>query len=170
MQFILVPGIVAGVALGIAFAALNGTADALAYSTREILGLLAMLLGVAVAQAVALRRHPLGREAAFAARYFTAMLAGLVVSVSYGVSAWLYFAVIEPDYLAAFYAEYLARARATGDPAFVENAERMKSFVLDPLSQAMVQFGTTLLISVLAALGTAWLVRPAPDGQRSGNT
>lgn len=164
MQIILIPGVIAGIALGIAFMLINGAGESLSYGVRELLGLAAMLAAVMAAEAVALRRHPLGREATFGARYFTAMFAGMVVAVTYGIVAWIGFAVIDPDYLARFYAEYVERARATGNPELVAGAEQMKPFILDPLSQAMVQFGTTLLFAVLGALATAALVRPKSRG------
>lgn len=162
MRVILVPGAVAGIALGVAFMLINTGSEALSYGVREMLGLAAMLVAVFAAQLVVLRRHPLGGEAGFSARYFTAMLTGLVVAVAYGIFAWLSFAVIDPEYLSRFYAEYLERARAAGDAQLLANAERMKPFILNPLSQAMVQFGTTLFFAVLAALAAAALVKPRP--------
>lgn len=165
MRSILIPGVIAGVVLGLAFVVLNALGTGLSYGAQEIAGLVLMLVAAAAAQVVALRARPLGADAGFPARYFAAMLAALATAVIYGAIAWLYFAVLDRDYLARFYQGYLERARELalaegGSEQLVADAERMKDFILDPVSQALVQFGTVLMIGLLTGVVVAALVRP----------
>lgn len=155
----LVPGAIAGFLLGLATLGLGKAG--LDYATREILVLAAMALAAAVAQFAALRnaRGELPLDA-FPPRYFLAMLAGAVTAAAYGLAAWLHYAVIDTTFLARVYAEYLERAQGAAASAeerqqLVEAAERMKEFVMDPFAQAMVQFGTLLMIALLTGLAVS---------------
>lgn len=165
MRFILVPGALAGVALGLTLMALTTFGRTLDYMTQELLGLALMVSAAAVAQCLTIQRHPLGPGAAFPARYFAAMLATAAVALVSSVIAWLHFAVLDPGYLDHFYARYVERVQAAAttpqeSAQMLAAAERMKGFILDPFSQAMVQFGTVLMTGLLAGVPVTALVRP----------
>ena len=162
---IALPGVVAGVMLGLVFMALNTFGSNLSYGMQEVLGLGAMAVAVAFAGVRAVHRLPADAFTGFPARYFTAMLTSAITAIVHGVIAWLYFAVIDPRYLERFYAQYLERARdlaadASGNEQLVASAGKMKDFILDPFSQAMVQFGTVLMLGVLVSVVVAALVKP----------
>lgn len=162
---ILVPGIIAGVLLGLAFMALSTLSDDLGYTTQEVLGLVAIALAVIGAQVAAIRRHPLGADIPYLVRYFAGMLAGVVVAVVYAILVWIYVALINPRYLEEFYTRYVERATEGVQTAAERNelivaAERMRDFILDPLSQSLVQFGTVLVIALLTGLLVAVFVNP----------
>lgn len=164
MRFMLVPGALAGVVLGLALLALHTFGRTVDYVTQEILSLALMLVAVSLAQRLAVRRHPLGPGANFPARYFATMLTAAAVALVSGVIAWLHFVLLDPGYLEHFYQQYLERAQAAAttpeDAAQMRAAAgRMKGFITDPFSQAMVQFGTVLMAGLLAGVPVAALVR-----------
>src|SRR5690606_19919296 len=140
----------AGVALGLALFVLQTTGRTLDYFTQEMLGLALMVVAISMAQCLTVRRHPFGPRATFPARYFAAMFTAATAALVGGIIAWLHYAVLDPGYLEHFYQQYLDRAQAAAaTPEDVtqmrEAAERMKHFITDPLSRAMVQFGTLLM-------------------------
>ncbi|HEX6930251.1 MAG TPA: DUF4199 family protein [Gammaproteobacteria bacterium] len=161
----LVPGIVAGILLGIA-SVLLAKAN-LGYGTTEIIGLAVMAFAAGAAQ-IATSRYARGnipQLAAFLPRYFLAMLAGAVTALAYGLTSWLHYAVIDREYLERFYLQYVERARAAAASPeearkLLAAAGRMKEFITDPFSQAMVQFGTVLMIALLTGLIVAGFARP----------
>lgn len=158
MKMALLPGVIAGLFIAVLVALQQ--AQSFSYGLQELLGLSAMALGAGIAQWLALRAGAAPPSPAFAARYFTVMITGAATAVSFGLASWLDFAIIEPDHLQNFYAQYLERASAqatteTERAEFIAAAERMKDFILDPLSQATVQFGTLLMISLLTGLVVA---------------
>lgn len=162
----LVPGIVAGLLLGLVFILLARAP--LNYGVQEILGLAAMAVATAAAQFVAMRgahRNNTQLLAAFAPRYFLAMLTGAATAFVSGLVAWLHYALIDREYLERFYLEYVERARtAAASPEEAKQllaaAGQMKEFVTDPFSQAMVQFGTVLMVSLLTGLIVTVLSKP----------
>ncbi|HEX7046583.1 MAG TPA: DUF4199 domain-containing protein [Gammaproteobacteria bacterium] len=161
----LVPGVVAGLLLGLVSILLSK--GNLGYGTHEIIGLLAMAIATASAQLTALRgaRNNSPQIVAFAPRYFLAMLTGAVTSITFGLVSWLHYAVIDREFLARFYLQYTERAKAAAaSPEEAQQllaaAEQMKDFITDPFSQAMVQFGTALMISLLTGLLVTALMRP----------
>lgn len=90
----------------------------------------------------------------------------MVVAVVYAVLVWIYVALANPRYLEAFYTRYVERAVA-GAQSVAEReqltlaAERMRDFILDPLSQALLQFGTVLVLALLVGILVAVVVKPA---------
>lgn len=163
---IVYPGVFAGFLLGLAFILLAAFAGELGYGLQETLGLLSIAIAVGAAQWVAIRRHPIGPAAAFPARYFAAMLTGAVVSLVYAALAWFYFAVLNPAYLGEFYIRYIERAERQAETVeqrerLLANAVQMKEFVTDPASQAIVQFGTGLMITLLVAIAVAMFTTPS---------
>lgn len=164
-QAILVPGVIAGIVLGLVYMGISLLGAGMSYGAQESLGLLAIAVAAAAAQIVAIQRHPLGSQANYPARYFAGMLAGAVTALVYGLITWLYFAVINPQHLERFYDAYLERARTNAATEaereqMITAAERMRDFIMDPFSQAMVQFGTVLMIALLVGILTAAFARP----------
>lgn len=159
---IFLPAAIAGLAITVAFALLGGVDSVL---TRELLLIAVTAVAAFAAQAWTLRHHELAAGNSFGARFFTAMLSGAMTAGSHAAAAWLYLAWINPARLERLYQEYLRRAEQAA--ASVEqreqvlaHAEQMRDFFLDPLSQAMMQFGTALIVVLLTALLAARLARP----------
>lgn len=165
MNSVLLPGALAGLAIGVVFALLNSAGTELSYDTQEIVTIAAIVVAVFAAQVFAVFRQPATAVQAFLPRYFAAVMTGVSAAITYGAIAWLYFAFIDPDYLRRFYARYVERARdLASSPAeqeqLVAAAEKMKDFVMDPFSQAMVQFGTVLMLGLLTGLIVSVVTRP----------
>lgn len=163
MKTVLLPGAIAGLAMGVVFALLNRAG--LEYNTHEVVNLAAIVLAVFTAQVFAIIRQPAVVMETFLPRYFSAALATAAAALVYGVIAWLYFVIIDTSYLERFYGEYIERAAALStSPAereqLIAAAEEMKDFVMDPLAQAMVQFGTVLVLGLLTGLIVSVLTRP----------
>lgn len=165
MNSVLLPGALAGLAIGVVFALLNSAGTELSYDTQEIVTIAAIVVAVFAAQVCAVFRQPATAVQAFLPRYFAAVMTGVSAAMTYGIIAWLYFAFIDPDHLHRFYAQYVERARdLASSPAeqeqLVAAAEKMKDFVMDPFSQAMVQFGTVLMLGLLTGLIVSVVTRP----------
>lgn len=165
MNTVLLPGVLAGVAIGLVFALLNSIGADLAYDTHEIVTIAAIVVAIFIAQVFAVIAQPAPTVQAFLPRYFAAVLASVSAAIVYGVIAWIYFALIDTTYLGRFYEQYVERARELAtSPAereqLVAAAEKMKDFVMDPFSQAMVQFGTVLMLGLLTGLIVSVVARP----------
>lgn len=161
----LIPGVIAGFLLGLVSILL--AKGNLGYGAHEFIGLLAMTVAAAAAQFTTLRgaRKNSPQLAAFAPRYFLAMLTGAVTSITFGLVSWLHYAVIDREFLARFYLQYTERAKeAASSPEEAQQllaaAEQMKDFITDPFSQAMVQFGSALMISLVTGLLVTALIKP----------
>jgi len=165
MQGVLLPGAMAGFVLGVAFIVLHTAGDALSYGTQEILGIAAIVVAICAAQVFVVSRQPATIAKEFLPRYFAAVLSAVAAAVVYGITTWLHFTVIDTNYLSRFYAQYLERVRAKAttpeeSEQLIVAAERMKDFVMDPLSQAMVQFGTVLMLGLLTGVIVTALMKP----------
>lgn len=165
MNTVLLPGALAGVAIGLAFALLSSFGTTLSYDTHEIVTIATIIVAVFIAQVFAVTGQPAAAVQAFLPRYFAAVMASVSAAMVYGVIAWLYFAFIDTGYLGRFYEQYVERARALAtSPAeheqLVAAAEEMKDFVMDPFSQAMVQFGTVLMLGLLTGVIVSIVARP----------
>lgn len=165
MNTVLLPGALAGVVIGIVFVLLNSAGTDFSYDTQEMVTIAAIVMAVFIAQVFALVRQPASAVQAFLPRYFAAVITGVSAAIVYGAFAWIYFAFIDTGYLGRFYAQYVERARAlAASPAereqLVAAAEKMKDFVMDPFSQAMVQFGTVLMLGLLTGLIVSVVTRP----------
>ncbi|MBW3567759.1 MAG: DUF4199 family protein [Proteobacteria bacterium] len=166
MRTILLPGLIAGLILGLLFIALNTLGPSLSYTVREVTSIIAMLLALFVAQWTAIARQPAALSGAFLPRYFTAVLCGVATATVYGLMTYLHFRVIDPQYLARFHEQYIERVRGQATTAeeseqLIAAAREMEEFVMNPLSQALVQFGTVLMLGLLAGVLVALLVRRA---------
>lgn len=165
MNTVLLPGAIAGIAIGLVFALLNSFGADLSYDTHEIVTIAAIVVAVFIAQVFAVMGQPAAAVQLFLPRYFTAVMASVSAAIVYGVIAWIYFLLIDTTYLGRFYAQYVERARALAtSPAereqLVAAAEKMKDFVTDPFSQSMVQFGTVLMLGLLIGLIVSVVTRP----------
>lgn len=160
---IFLPAAIAGVAMTAAFAIFGGVESAL---VRELLVLAVIALTAFAAQAWTLRHHELASGGSFGARFFTTMLSGAMAAGVHAATAWIYLAWINPAHLERMYAEYLRRANDAAAGAedreqLLAHAEQMRDFILDPLSQAMMQFGSVLMIALLSGLLAARLTGSA---------
>lgn len=164
MRNVVFPGLVAGLLLGLLFMALNTLVPSLSYTAQEVTQIVAMLLALFVAQWIAVARQPSALSDAFLPRYFTAVLCGVATAAVYGFMTYLHFRVIDPQYLARFHEEYLERVRVQATTVeeseqLIAAVDEMKGFVMDPLSQALVQFGTVLMLGLLAGVLVALFIR-----------
>ncbi|HEX7031137.1 MAG TPA: DUF4199 family protein [Gammaproteobacteria bacterium] len=166
----LYPGIVAGILSGIA-SILLAKADP-GYGASEIIGLAIMAIAAGAAQFAAIRfaRGSFPQPAAFLPRYFLAMLAGAVAAIVHGLASWLHYAVIDREFLQRFYLQYVERVKAAAASPeetrrMLAAAEQMKDFITDPFSQAMLQFGTALMIALLTGLLAAALAGRSANAQ-----
>ena len=161
---IFAPAAVAGLLTGIAFALIGSAVEG--FVARELLMLLAIAAGVLAGQAWTIRHHEMAASGTFGARYFTGMLSGAITGGVYSAIVWLYLAWLDPAYLERMHAEYMQRAVRSAASAehgdqVLASAERMRDFILDPLSQAMMQFGTALMIALITGLMAASWIRSA---------
>lgn len=164
----LYPGIVAGILSGIA-SILLAKADP-GYGASEIIGLAIMAIAAGAAQFAAIRFARIPQTAAFLPRYFLAMLAGAVAAIVHGLASWLHYAVIDREFLQRFYLQYVERVKAAAASPeetrqMLAAAEQMKGFITDPFSQAMLQFGTALMIALLTGLLAAALAGRSANAQ-----
>lgn len=162
---ILIPGLAAGAVLALVLYLSMKNGTELDYTTAELIGYSAMLLllfaGQTVTQLQSRRKYP----AAFGTRFSASMATSAVAAAVAAVFSWVYFAWLEPDYLQRFFEYYVEQMRANAESALAFEQQltalnQSKDFFLNPVSQAVVLFGTILMIGILLSPVTAWLFRP----------
>ncbi|MDX1454864.1 MAG: hypothetical protein R3217_05335 [Gammaproteobacteria bacterium] len=131
------------------------------YMARELL--LMLLTFVAVGFSMVLARRHLQDVPDYPARAVSLVFVTAGSALLFGLSLWLHFALIDPDYLQlnlAAYAEHL-QASVDGRDMPREMSPERVDFLLDPMKQAALNAGTALGMGVLLAPLLAFRPRAA---------
>lgn len=164
VQRTLANGATGGFIVALASAVLATLSSRFSYQAAELAGLLVMIIGAAMTQAIVLLRAEPVDITRYLDRLRQAVVATIAMCASYAAVMWLYYAFINPDYLAEFFTRYSGEimAAATSEEdhelrrAFIEEN---RDFILDPFKQAMLMAGTLLGLGGMVGIVVAGIVR-----------